>query len=742
MASKLPVWGIDVGQCSLKAIKLQLAGEQPEMLTFDVVEHEKPLAQAGGDSAELVKKAIATFVSRNEVKDSQVVISVPGQQTLTRFTKMPPVEAKKIPDMVQYEASQQIPFDMDEVIWDYQVFTEADSPDVEVGIFAIRKELIRNYISQFTGSGIEPAIVQSSPMASYNAARFEMSLEPKEAMILLDMGALATDLIVMEGSRIWSRPIPIGGNRFTEALVSAFKISFDKGERLKRNAAASKHARQIFQAMRPVLADLVSEIQRSIGFYTSTHRETHIARVVGMGNAFKLPGLQKFLQQNLQIEVERLTSLKKLVYAGDRAAEFGENVMSFPVAYGLALQGLDLAAVSSSLLPYEVRRTLLWRKKEPWFAASAGVLALSAVALWVGNVMASGQISGAFGSLGSLQPVQVDSLEQADQIVNGGAVGTPLERAVRIAGAAARLEQEYNTVASARVGDVGSLEAMAKLTENNVFVPRIIDVIHRAFEETTLQSMEQIGSAEQYRDTARTKDRRRRREVWIREMRMRYDAQDPGASIRDESDASVGGPGWLIGIIGETTTPAAEAPTWLADTLLANLDRLGKAPGKGFYVANVRLMRVTDKTSGEPVLDMGGESAGRGRRGIGAAGGRGAGGAARGRPTAGGRPTTGGGAPRGRAGAAPAESGRGAEVDMGAGSVMEQIQHYRDRAQEYDPLTGEAMGSDQWFEVFIVVRKGDTPNNLIPDAYKTAETSGGEEQPARVEEPNAPPRRD
>ncbi len=79
---------------------------------------------------------------------------------------------------------------------------------------------------------------------------------------------------------------------------------------------------------------------------------------------------------------------------------------------------------------------------------------------------------------------------------------------------------------------------------------------------------------------------------------------------------------------------------------------------------------------------------------------------------------------------------------MGAGSVMEQIQHYRDRAQEYDPLTGEAMGSDQWFEVFIVVRKGDTPNNLIPDAYETAETSGGEEQPARVEEPNAPPRRD
>jgi type IV pilus assembly protein PilM len=118
------------------------------------------------------------------------------------------------------------------------------------------------------------------------------------------MGALATDLIVMEGSRIWSRPIPIGGNRFTEALVSAFKISFDKGERLKRNAAASKHARQIFQAMRPVLADLVSEIQRSIGFYTSTHRETQLRASSEWVTRSSCP-VFIVLQQNLQIEVSR-----------------------------------------------------------------------------------------------------------------------------------------------------------------------------------------------------------------------------------------------------------------------------------------------------------------------------------------------------------------------------------------------------------------------------------------------------
>src|ERR1043166_8094840 len=174
MASKTPVWAIDVGQCALKAMKVQAVSDQQlELLAFDLIEHDNILSQADADATVMINKAIQTFAQRNDLKGCRVAIAVPGQQTLTRFTKMPPVEAKKIPDMVQYEAGQQIPFDMDEVVWDYQIFQDKDSPDVEVGIFAIRRELIRNYVNYFTEHGVEPVLVQTSPMASYNAAKFE-----------------------------------------------------------------------------------------------------------------------------------------------------------------------------------------------------------------------------------------------------------------------------------------------------------------------------------------------------------------------------------------------------------------------------------------------------------------------------------------------------------------------------------------------------------------------------------------
>jgi type IV pilus assembly protein PilM len=70
---------------------------------------------------------------------------------------------------------------------------------------------------------------------------------------------------------VWVRTFPIGGHQFTDALVTSFKLSYQQGRALKREAEQTKHARHVFQAMRPVFTDLVQEIQRSIGFYQSVH---------------------------------------------------------------------------------------------------------------------------------------------------------------------------------------------------------------------------------------------------------------------------------------------------------------------------------------------------------------------------------------------------------------------------------------------------------------------------------------
>jgi type IV pilus assembly protein PilM len=390
MAGGNPVWGVEIGQCALKAVKLRLTGEQQvELVAFDLIEHPKILSQPDADADELIGAALEKFASRNDWHGDRFVIGVPGQQTFSRFCKLPPVDAKKIPDIVRFEASQQIPFDMDDVVWDYQVFRAGQVPDVEVGIFAMRKDLIRKYIDYFSGIGIAPAAVQTIPSALYNFCRFD-GQGGEGTTVIIDVGAQNTDLIIAEPNSAWMRNIPLGGNSFTEALIKAFKLSFAKAESLKRTAATSKYARQIFQAMRPVFAELVAEIQRSIGFYSSTHREMELQRVLACGNAFRLPGLQKYLENNLTISggVTRLEKFKALVPSATiNAPQFAENILSFAPAYGLALQGLELAALGANLLPPELARIALWKKTRPLFVAAAACLGLAALCPWARSMI-------------------------------------------------------------------------------------------------------------------------------------------------------------------------------------------------------------------------------------------------------------------------------------------------------------------------------------------------------------------
>ena len=711
MAARQPVWGIDVGQCSLKAIKLQAVGEdQFELVGFDLVEHPDILSQSD-DATELVAQAIATFAGRNDMAGSKLVIAVPGQQTLTKFTKMPPVEKKKIPDMVQYEASQQIPFDMDEVVWDYQIFGESEgTTEIEVGIFAIRKELIRNYLMLYTEVDLEPQIVQTSPIASYNTARFEMPMPEGEAAVLLDMGAVSTDLIVIDGDRIWSRPVPIGGNKFTEALVSAFKIGFKKAEKLKRNAASSKYAKQIFQAMRPVFADLVSEVQRSIGFYTSTHRDANITRIIGMGNAFKLPGLQKFLQLNLQVDVAKLGGFQHLRVAEiDRKDEFLENVMSMAVCYGLAVQGMGLAKVQSSLLPIEFRRQILWKKKKPWFIGAAAMVALGAGSIWASNMSAASTLSSALGdaeSIPSPNPNQFPSDEAAYQaVIAARSNPQPIQKAVVVASGAQRLKNSLQK-ADVRSKDLGKIKTLAKYPDANLYVPRILDVIHEAVGSARGDDIAAITAGGDYARFAKRKPRGAREEIWIEDIQMDYSpAPDDVISDATDSNRRRGKAGWWIRITG--ITPLDQPASWLESGLMREIQRLGRRPDRGIYFDTVSLADLRKRGDTRGISSRQPESrGGGGRRGAGRR-------VDPGRPGAE-RPT---GRPAGRDRGFGVPGGREDSAEVERRKKLQAVKATLE-SKETDFLTGESTEGDSRFVIEIIVRRDNTPKDLIPEEFR------------------------
>jgi type IV pilus assembly protein PilM len=439
------VWGIDVGQSALKALRMEVIDGVPTATAFDYVEHPKILSQPDADPDQLTREALEKFLSRNSLKGDLVAISVPGQSGLARFVKLPPVEEKKIIDIVRFEAKQQIPFPLDEVVWDFQKIgsgevTDGFAMETEIGLFAMKRDQISRALAHFQDVNVEVHYIQMAPLALCNYVAYDLlnkggppSPEPEAAegdeggrgkrrcVVALDIGT--------DGDKIiWQRPIPLGGNHLTRALSKELKLTFAKAEHLKRNAAKSPpELKTILSAIKPVLTDFVGEVQRSLGFFSNTHRDSQIQYMVGLGSAFRLPGLQKYLSEKLQLDVRKPSTMNRLL--GDEvvnAPVFTENVLSFAVPYGLALQGLGLAKLKTNLMPQEIQRDRMIRAKKPWAVAAASALFLGAGLLATGYAINYNAVSAK-----SIQDEMAKAKQMLDRVASMNSSANQKEQEVK-----------------------------------------------------------------------------------------------------------------------------------------------------------------------------------------------------------------------------------------------------------------------------------------------------------------------
>src|SRR5580704_16814211 len=215
------VWGIDLGQCALKAIRLEEMDGQIKATAFDYIEHPKILSQPDADPDQLTREALEKFLSRNDLKGDIVAINVPGQSGLARFVKLPPVDEKKIPDIVRFEAKQQIPFPLEEVVWAFQrlgtgMITDNMVLDAEIGLFAMKRDMVNRYLQHFKDVNVEVHYIQMAPLALCNflahdllgkgamgekAGEDEDAGGDKSCVVALDIGADNSNLVITDGEK-------------------------------------------------------------------------------------------------------------------------------------------------------------------------------------------------------------------------------------------------------------------------------------------------------------------------------------------------------------------------------------------------------------------------------------------------------------------------------------------------------------------------------------------------------------
>ncbi len=364
------VWGLDIGNSAIKAVKMTRSGTECTIVDFDIL--DLPLIENETERPARVKEALQALAQNHKFGSDHVYVSVVGNVCLHREFQLPPGSEDKLRDLVQYEAKQQISLPLEQVEWNFEIFD--DPAGVGIALIAVRKNEIQDLMSVCESAGLNVRGITPAPLALFNFINYEF--RPENTTLILDAGAKGTDFVVMNKRQVYFRTIQIAGREITRVLENKFKVPYDKAEELKKNISKSPQAEKILTVIEPTLRQLGAEVQRTVGFYKSKARGQKIGQAYLLGHTFRLPKMAEYLQTQVrEAPFALVEGLQRVKLAETISSEVWDH--EFPtlaVAIGLGLQGLRLSELKLNLLPGSKESEIERDRWKPWVIAATVML--------------------------------------------------------------------------------------------------------------------------------------------------------------------------------------------------------------------------------------------------------------------------------------------------------------------------------------------------------------------------------
>ena len=370
--------GLDIGSNSIKIVELERSSQGIELKNASVISVKTKDGRPKEEN--VVSSLTEAVISFRKLAKSQLVVAMPGRSVIVRHFKVPSVGASRIRQIIKYEAQQQVPFPLEEVIWDYQILKSEDkaAPDINIALVAVKSGLIDDLIAKISGLGIAPDLIEATSFAVFNCAKFNDTLD-NGPIVLIDIGATSTDIsVAKEKQLVFTRSIHIAGNDITRAIQKEQSIGFEDAEK-------TKHKKGNISAAVSVLETLSSEIHRSISFYMSQmDRKSEFRKVVLTGQSSNLKEITTFLSNSLKMEVVELNPFSNILISNERMLDIVDrSPNAWSVAIGSALTALKETDTKINLLPSELIIEKKLKKKRMPLIMSAILLILIFVTMHI-----------------------------------------------------------------------------------------------------------------------------------------------------------------------------------------------------------------------------------------------------------------------------------------------------------------------------------------------------------------------
>jgi len=329
------ILGIDLGSYSVKIAQIQRTFGEFKLVNF----FEVPLvAEEVLSYPQAASAALRKFISDNPIPYDSCVVSLPGNQVSFRVLDLPFTNAKKIDQTIEFELESLIPFEIDDMLFDYSILSTGENSS-KLLVTYVPGEVFKNFLNHMQSSTLDPRYVGVDTLDLSYLTVLGV-LPPEGRYALLDMGHSKTNLIVVEGTTVKSaRSLSWGGDRLNRVIEKSGSFNYEEAENFKHAQCQLEPGSDdpVLKAVGEEFESLSLQLKQSL-FALYESGEPNIEALYLSGGTSKLPGVASFFSNRLNINVSPLEVLDDS-FSDLHDKESARAVI--PTAFAAALHGVN-----------------------------------------------------------------------------------------------------------------------------------------------------------------------------------------------------------------------------------------------------------------------------------------------------------------------------------------------------------------------------------------------------------------
>lgn len=344
--------GLDIGRHYVKMVSVEKTKEGYRLLDAGTRLVSEPNAAYDPEKIDkthwvMAVKELFRQQGLNPKKVKGLATGISGSNASVKQITTMEMPSDELESAMTFEARKHIPMDGTDAVIDYQIIgsNEQEVDKIDVGLVACTKGVLSGHMDLIKDCGLKPGIVDVNPIAMSNAFTFAKDIPDDGLVVLLDIGAVSSSLVVYgKGKQFFTRDLPIGGHHFVKELSEKKEINYTEAQDLLfkdglsasvNNASVDPDA-SVGIAERTVFDNLVEDLRRSLRFYAKQTGQSFFLKIFLLGGAGETKGLPEFINSKLNIECDVFNPFENMDGADGISLT---NKSQYATALGLGIRG-------------------------------------------------------------------------------------------------------------------------------------------------------------------------------------------------------------------------------------------------------------------------------------------------------------------------------------------------------------------------------------------------------------------